>query len=153
MQVGDIIGTGGFSQVREANMVGSHSRHAECWSSSVQGRQYAAKVLKPFTKTSQETFEAGAVDLVNEATLWSHLNHENIIQLHGTTQGCMSKACFRPIGYFVLERLDYTLEDLRCSVLPITGVFKFLLLLKFEDQQLKKKHLIHEDVASGLVRH
>jgi serine/threonine protein kinase len=115
-QVGDLIGSGAFSHVREVKITGSCSCHSESRSSvcgSVRDKHYVVKLLKPSIKDSQDTFEAGAVDLVNESKLLTHLNHENIIRLHGTTQGCIFKAYFNPIGYFlVLECLDYTLEDL-----------------------------------------
>jgi serine/threonine protein kinase len=50
--------------------------------------------------------------LANEAKLLTQLKHENIVQLHGISQECLSKVYLDKNGYFlVLERLDYTLED------------------------------------------
>jgi serine/threonine protein kinase len=128
LQVGDLIGAGTFSDIREAVMVGSCSCDPdECRSSCVRGKHYVVKQLKASVKTKKETFEMGALGLASEAKLLPHLNHENIIRIHGITQGCISTAYLHSTsGYFlVLERLNYTLEDLLKSV-------------KIEDLQAKK---------------
>lgn len=128
MQVGDLIGSGAFNDIREVKMVGCCSCDpGECRSSCVRGSHYVVKLLKASVKTKEKTFQTGAVCLANEAKLLTHLNHENIIQLHGIAQGCISTAFLHSTSgyYLVLERLNYTLEDLLKSS-------------KIEDLQSKK---------------
>ena len=113
LQVGDLLGTGAFSHVREARIVGPCSCHPECRSACVRGGKYAIKTLKKSIKKERVTFEIGAIGLANEAKLLALINHENTIKLHGISQKCLSEAYLHKNDYFlVLERLDYTLDDL-----------------------------------------
>lgn len=133
MKIGDLIGYGAFSKVQEVKMVGNCSCYPECSSGSrgcVRGTHYAVKLLKTSVKRRKDTFEAAAIDLVNESKLLTHLDHKNIIRLHGISDGCLSEAYLDKNGYFlVLERLDDTLEDM-------------LKRLRIEDRQLKDTSFI-----------
>ncbi len=73
---------------------------------------YALKCLSNRTMSRPRQFITGAVDLVGEAFLLSHLSHPHIIQLHGVTTGNIAQSFTKKAGYFlVLEALDTTLHD------------------------------------------
>jgi hypothetical protein len=78
LHVDQILGKGGFCQVRLARLKGDN-------------REYALKYLQPCGK-SKSAFSRGAADLAIEARFLSLLRHENIISLHYVSGGTFAEA-------------------------------------------------------------
>lgn len=77
LQVGRILGRGGFCQVRLTSLFKSNT-------------EYALKYLQPSNK-SKSSFARGAADLAIEARFLSLLQHENIIELHYVSEGTLAE--------------------------------------------------------------
>ncbi|KAI2507309.1 protein kinase [Fragilaria crotonensis] len=76
VELGRLLGRGGFNEVLEVAARRDESSEEEIW---------AVKRLHGNTVKTQETFYAGAVDLVSEARILNSLRHKHIIQLHGVS--------------------------------------------------------------------
>lgn len=106
LNVGDLLGCGGFSSVHSVSI------RRPC-ASAAHNDTFAVKMLhKKLWSQGTDRLSYAAADLAFEAKLLSRLNHENIIQLHGTTAGCPSTAFdFDGPGFFlVLGLLEETLH-------------------------------------------
>ena len=136
LRVGELLGTGGFCQVRMVRLEENNERVAfqhkqrQLLSEVDEDpsmRQYAIKYLRPNIKQKgRKAFSRGAADLAIEARFLSLLSHENIITLHyvsaGTLQetyncsedssGDSNEMSLRKFGYFlVLDYLHGTLDQ------------------------------------------
>ncbi|KAL9178298.1 hypothetical protein ACHAXT_001726 [Thalassiosira profunda] len=79
LDVGSLIGRGGFCEVRRASL------------RSAPGRPYALKYLSPTKTTASRVFQRGIADLAMEACFLSLLQHENIIGLHCVAEGSLEE--------------------------------------------------------------
>uniref|UniRef100_A0A7S2H492 Protein kinase domain-containing protein n=1 Tax=Helicotheca tamesis TaxID=374047 RepID=A0A7S2H492_9STRA len=133
LDIGDILGRGGFSEVRVATMkvnrVCSKTKEgkddaipvvkvlpANHTSASVSKgeNQYAFKALSRRVMVNANSFKRGAADLAIEAQFLSALQHPHIIKLHGVAaEGAEAGfASGRAGGFFLLiDRLYVTLEQ------------------------------------------
>jgi len=100
--VGDIIGKGGFCEVRLVKLCSSSipnrwgsssSRHPHNSQSThpQQPKRYAMKYLSPSKTTSTKVFQRGIADLAMEACFLSLLRHDNIINLHFVSGGSLEE--------------------------------------------------------------
>ena len=92
------IGQGGFSNVNRC---------------VVKGTNYAVKYLKRQAMVDLHTFRHGAADLAVEAFFLYHLDHPNIVELHGVSAGSVESnvASGKECGFFiVVDLLEETLE-------------------------------------------
>lgn len=109
LDVGTLLGTGGFSSVYDVKIRPGASDACIC-----TDKKFAIKFLdsKMWYQGAGHLSHATA-DLALEAKLLTRLNHPNIIQIHGMTQGCPSKSFDTDKrGFFViLDLLDETLHD------------------------------------------
>ncbi len=114
LNVDDLLGSGAFSsvyrvrilpQTKEASHNGmcQHCDVAPTFRDSMCHRKFVVKFLdeKIWQKDIKYISQAAA-DLAQEAKLLSRLNHENIIQLHGTSAGC-------PSASFVMDQRGFFL--------------------------------------------
>ncbi|KAL7544659.1 hypothetical protein ACHAWF_008025 [Thalassiosira exigua] len=135
VRVGDLLGRGGFCEVRLAYLEGGAREGSgstvENRDGSEEGRPYALKYLSPTIakRKSPRAFSRGAADLAIEARFLSVLSHENILTLRHVSVGSLRECynCYdtpegspgaghpaaspRHLGYFlVLDRLHETLD-------------------------------------------
>ena len=103
IQVGRILGRGGFCQVRLVHL--KNRGHKE----------YALKYLQPSNKT-KSSFARGAADLAIEARFLSLLSHEGIIKLHHVSDGTLAEA------YNCLDAESIKDEDLAQAMRTIIGM-------------------------------
>jgi hypothetical protein len=82
LQVGRLLGRGGFCQVRLATLKKNGGK--------ATSDEYALKYLQPSSK-SKSSFARGAADLAIEARFLSLLSHENIISLHYVSEGTLAE--------------------------------------------------------------
>jgi len=132
LQLGKLVGSGGFSDVYE--ICGFNSNDAiklnddnyrqqrqrlnrqkfinENKDNILISGKYVVKHLKVKTMESTKKFVLAAKALAIEAQYLSSLNHENILTLHGwATKGLESYSDGRNDGYFlILDRLEDTLD-------------------------------------------
>lgn len=103
--VGELLGTGGFNNVRQVRI--------EKTGFSSSNNVYAIKHLSNKVKKEFKSFRCGAVDLASEAKLLGALNHKNIISLHGISKTFVSQHVrLEDCGYFlILDRLYGTVDD------------------------------------------
>ena len=90
--VGEIIGKGGFCEVRLVKLCASSntsSRHPQ--NHPQKQKRYAMKYLSPSKTTSTKVFQRGIADLAMEACFLSLLNHNNIINLHFVSGGSLEE--------------------------------------------------------------
>lgn len=74
---------------------------------------FAMKRLDPNKLHDEKDFQKGARELVTEAFILSHLQHENIVQLRGIAAGNVDAAFEQPGGYFlIMEALEQTFDVL-----------------------------------------
>jgi serine/threonine protein kinase len=103
IQIGRLLGRGSFNNVNKVIL----SFKDKC-----DDNRYAIKYLKDSVMTCTETFNEGAADLVTESKLLRHLQHENIVKLHGISEGCVSESYLNHRRFFlILDRLDCSLAD------------------------------------------
>jgi len=107
--LGKRLGEGGFSLVETCELKGVDPT-----------KKFVIKHLKRSIMVEVKTFVYGASDLVNEALFLARLDHPNIIQLYGVTEGNMEQVVStdRDAGFFIVldqlvETLDQRLEDWR----------------------------------------
>lgn len=127
LMFGQLLGTGGFSNVYEARFRHKHSPEDKNSTLSVVApskelekvessqKKYAVKLLHPRAMRNKKNIGIGAADLAQEASLLSYLDHDNIIRLYYVTEGCL-RAAFESsaleCGYFlVLDHLHETLQQ------------------------------------------
>lgn len=124
LEVGELLGTGGFSHIYEVKKVRRESL-LDCLESEAddpyelgdcQGAKFVVKYLRPNLRNNRSRFCEAAADLALEAKLLSSLDHPSIIRLHGVTQGCAASAFLSEEntwgGYFLLlEKLEHTLDE------------------------------------------
>ena len=107
-----ILGTGGFSQVRLiANFHlyrDGDKRKRSLAEYARQGRaQYALKHLRPELVRNLEDFESAAIDLSMEVHFLTRLNHPNIVKVRGLAKGGTDSLGCSHDGYFiVMDRLE-----------------------------------------------
>lgn len=121
LSVGDLLGSGGFSSVfqvsilpeqRETDSGRTNHNSSSEHRTSLQKGSYALKFLDEKLWQQADRFCDAAADLGLEAKLLSHLNHDNIIKLHGVSGGCPSTSFQRKGGFFlVLDFLEDTLDN------------------------------------------
>jgi len=124
LQLGKLVGTGGFSDVYEIR--GIHSNRDESnniyWRQRQRHRQkfindsngkYVVKHLRVKMMKNTKYFCCAAKALAMEAHYLSNLNHENILTLHGWAKGGLeSYSDGKNDGYFlILDRLQDTLDE------------------------------------------
>jgi serine/threonine protein kinase len=103
VRIGRLLGKGSFCNVNEVIL----SSKAKC-----NHDRYAIKYLKDSVMARTETFTEGAANLVTEGKLLRHLQHENIVRLHGISEGCVSESYLNNRRFFlILDRLDCSLAD------------------------------------------
>lgn len=103
IQIGRLLGKGSFNNV---NAVILSSKY-KCNDS-----RYAIKYLRDSVMLRSDSFTKGAADLVTESELLKHLQHENIVKLHGISKGCVSESYLNNRRFFlILDRLDCSLAD------------------------------------------
>lgn len=124
LEVGGILGMGGFCVVREVNRINldpnlNHlepAEHSETESREFMSKntlrdghaRYAIKRLKSkFEDNKHRT--RGMMDLAIEAEYLSHLNHPNIIKMRGSLN-CSNRVSTEGF-YLVLDRLYETLQE------------------------------------------
>ena len=103
--VGNHLGQGGFSNVREAKL----ASEADCKPQP----HYAVKYLHNMAMGNKKKYQRGAADLIIEAKILEAMSHRNIIKLHGVTAGdvAVNFGTGRPAGFFLLlDQLSSTLE-------------------------------------------
>lgn len=97
--VGRLLGKGGFNNVSEVTL------------KSQGDKRYAVKYLRSSIMRQRSTFETGAADLVTEGLFLQYLQHENIISLHGISEGCVSQSYRNNRRFFlVLDLLSTSLD-------------------------------------------
>lgn len=112
LAIDGLLGSGGFSTVYRVSIIpeakDSHQEKNHRYDSSkicnaMCHRKFAVKFLseKVWDKDIKCVSQAAA-DLALEAKLFSRLNDENIIQLHGTAAGCPSASFMGQRGYFLV---------------------------------------------------
>lgn len=124
LQLGKLVGTGGFSQVYEVTGFNNHS--SSRWYTAEQqetrrrlqqetsSTRYVVKHLKkPKCNDDTEHFCILAADLCVEAQFLASLKHENILSIRGWSAGGLEGyAGGHHDGYFILlDRLVETLEE------------------------------------------
>ena len=104
VEVGSLLGNGAFNVVHEVRI------HTEEGS---DGGVYAIKYLRESIIQLSDSHKIAAGDLVMEAKLLSHLSHENIIKLHGTSKGLLLSDAYdhSPRYFLILDLLTCKLED------------------------------------------
>lgn len=115
LDIGCMIGQGGFSDVREIVSFKSLEDNAlktKGNNSDDKKRRYIVKNLNPRLALYPIKLQIGAKDLVMEAHFLSSLNHKNIIQLRGWSSAGV--AAFSEMGradalFLVYDRLQETL--------------------------------------------
>ena len=113
VEVGPLLGKGGFCLVHDADIILPHEQPHE-------KHDYCVKFLKPSILPDRKKFARGIADLAIEAHFLSVLNHPNIIKIRGITAGVTLFKPSIPIltnqpgadgGYFlVLDKLHSTLD-------------------------------------------
>lgn len=103
VELGRLIGKGGFSCVYEATLRRDRVHRKPL---------YAVKCLRETVTQHEDTFIAGAVDLALEASILSKLVHVNVIRVHGYRSGCISESFNETErGFFlVLDMLSDTCD-------------------------------------------
>lgn len=127
LQLGDLLGTGGFSDVHEICGFTENDSVKCLWNikqslsrkyyrdSAIDQRgkaKYVVKHLKKKMLQNPDKFSIAASDLVVEAQLLSSLNHENILKVRGWAAGGISsyKDGYNDSYFLILDRLDETLD-------------------------------------------
>lgn len=87
--IDSVLGEGGFSFVFQVHI----QHHDQC---------FALKCLKAKAVETTEDLIYNAMDLFNEAHILSHVDHPNIIGLHGVSDYSLPDSYRRSDGYFVL---------------------------------------------------
>jgi len=93
IDVGSLIGKGGFCEVRTASLR-QHQNHYAAHRSHHTGDAtpiYAMKYLSPTKTASSRLFQRGIADLAMEACFLSLLRHDNIIGLHYVSEGSLDE--------------------------------------------------------------
>lgn len=85
LQVGRLLGRGGFCQVRLATLKKNGGE-----TNNDNSTEYALKYLQPSSK-SKSSFARGAADLAIEARFLSLLSHENIISMYYVSEGTFAE--------------------------------------------------------------
>jgi serine/threonine protein kinase len=116
IRIGRLLGKGGYNNV---NAIILSSKDDES-----NAKKYAIKYLRDSVMKNKDTFTAGAADLVTESKLLQHLQHENIIKLHGVSEGCVSRSYLNNGRFFLI------LDQLTCSLADK------ILEWRFEEQKL-----------------
>ena len=92
MDIGKVIGKGGFCEVRFANLKHFSPRGVQNFGQDASGAQkYAMKYLSPKKTTASRVFQRGIADLAMEACFLSYLRHENVIGLHYVSEGSLEE--------------------------------------------------------------
>lgn len=110
LSVGDLLGRGGFSSVHNVSI--RRPKHCTGTSAACHGN-FAVKMLhNKLWNQGADRLPQAAADLAFEAKLLSRLNHENIIQIHGTAAGCPSTSFDHdePGFFLILSLLEETLH-------------------------------------------
>ena len=103
IEVGRLLGKGGFNNVNEVRI---HTKDGR------DERVYAIKYLRNSVMQRRHALKVGAGDLVMECKLLSHLSHENIVKLHGVSEGALLDSYKNNRRYFlIVDLLTCTLED------------------------------------------
>mmetsp|Transcript_44877 Transcript_44877/g.94154 ORF Transcript_44877/g.94154 Transcript_44877/m.94154 type:complete len:651 (-) Transcript_44877:581-2533(-) len=87
IDVGALIGKGGFCEVRTA----SKRQHHYDAHTGGGGPTYAMKYLSPTKTASSRVFQRGIADLAMEACFLSLMRHDNIIGLHYVSEGSLDE--------------------------------------------------------------
>jgi serine/threonine protein kinase len=90
LQVGRMLGRGGFCQVRLVTINNTNGGKTTSSTRDHNSNEYALKYLQPSNK-SKSSFARGAADLAIEARFLSLLSHENIISLHYVSEGTLAE--------------------------------------------------------------
>jgi serine/threonine protein kinase len=131
--LGKRLGEGGFSLVNVCELKDSDPT-----------RKLAIKYLKRQIMVERATFEYGASDLANEAFFLGRLNHPNIIQLYGVTEGNLEKnvSTGMDAGFFIVldqlvETLDHQLEKWRVHAQGLPSSIFHRMSKDYKDNQRK----------------
>lgn len=123
LEIGEVIGAGGFSSVYLVSICPeqeeTHRDAGDCETTPSSSRttlcyrNFALKFLdKKVWERGTDSMSQAAADLAFEAKMLSRLDHENIIQIHGTAGGSPSAFFEDKRGFFlILDLLEETLSD------------------------------------------
>ncbi|CAB9517129.1 Probable LIM domain-containing serine/threonine-protein kinase DDB [Seminavis robusta] len=119
LQLGPILGEGGFAQVFGLFQCPSLLRDSSTTSASSSStgsndQEYSVKVIRKGLLEDKKLFQKAADDLVNEAEILIRLEHPNIIQLRALSKDTdqpMNHAKHYTKFFLLLDRLSQTLND------------------------------------------
>lgn len=115
LDVGRMLGRGGFSEVHEAIWLpSSDAEEADGQETTCPKKRYAVKYLRASVMKDKKKFERGAADLAIEAKLLSAFDHPNIIKMHGITAGSIMDNIAQGTEcsfFLVVDRLCDTLDN------------------------------------------
>lgn len=151
---GKRLGEGGFSLVDACEWKASDEEEDH---QTTKKKKLAIKYLKRCIMVERRTFEYGASDLANEAFFLGVLNHPNIIQLYGVTEGSLEHniATGRDAGLFIVidqlvETLDERMKNWKAEMQEMPNGMFYKLSREHKDTQrklLKERLEVALDVA------
>lgn len=104
IQIGNLLGKGGFSNVNEVVLKSKDGTSDD--------RVYAIKYLRNSVMRRRESLKIGAADLVVESKILSHVSHPNIVSLHGISSTPLVDSYKHNHRFFlVLDILTCSLEE------------------------------------------
>ena len=122
LQVGRMLGRGGFCQVRLVNLKNGNG----C---TTNNNEYAIKYLQPISK-SKSSFARGAADLAIEARFLSLLSHENIISLHHISAGTLAET-YNCLDAASIKDEDCFKENEAQEISPSLRTYGYFLILDY----------------------
>lgn len=108
IQVGKLLGTGGFSEVYEVTSIDGEEDEHDCLPTT----NLVVKHLRQDLLAQRNRFQQAAADLAMEAEYLSRLQHPHIAQIHGwSASGIRSFGEGHDSFFLLLDRYDGTLTD------------------------------------------
>jgi hypothetical protein len=128
LQVGRMLGRGGFCQVRLASLISGKNTNSN--------NEYALKYLQPSNR-SKSSFARGAADLAIEARFLSLLSNENIISLHYVSEGTLAEA-YNCLDVDTIQDVDYFNDQAQRQICSLRHFGYFLVLDYLRDTLLQR---------------
>ena len=130
IEVGRIIGSGGFSNVKSIRRLPTFATDSDRSlqsndDSSANPRNFAIKTLR--NDLSRSTKKLGALDLQKEAHILSILNHKNIVSIHSTSS-------FEDDYFLVIEKLETCVDK---KILEWRSILRFIKKSKMSKEERK----------------